>query len=364
MAELKEVFEMVTKQTEPDLDSWQQQERRQRSATRNRRIGAIVVAAAAVVGIALAILAGGRDRTQQPLGHPTPSTLGGGGALPAYATPQHLIVRAVDGTAQREIVGLPFDAHALDLAPDGRTIAFTTYAKGADRIATIGLDGQGLALLAAGDQPAWSPDGTQIAFQQHAGVAVMAADGTHVRQLTSPGIGYDEYPRWSPDGTTIVYDNTGAQKTDDSGFSPTSEIMTVPASGGTSTRLTRNHATDSQPDYSPDGRLIAFQEDGHIELMGSDGTVPIAVTRGCCDFTPRWSPSGDTIAYTKYDENWGRPVTSLDGTYSDLPVVVVHLVNAHTNGAVSFPRVGMVTDSNWPVWVSDRSLLLMEVEHP
>ena len=51
MHDLREVFEMVTKQTEPDLDSWKKQEDRQRSRSRNRRVGAIVVAAAAAIAI-------------------------------------------------------------------------------------------------------------------------------------------------------------------------------------------------------------------------------------------------------------------------------------------------------------------------
>jgi hypothetical protein len=55
MHDLREVFDMVTKQTEPDLDSWKKQEDRQRSRSRNRRLGAIVVAAAA--GIAIGVFA-------------------------------------------------------------------------------------------------------------------------------------------------------------------------------------------------------------------------------------------------------------------------------------------------------------------
>ena len=42
---------MVTKQTEPDLDSWRKQEDLQRRAARNRRIGAIGLVAALVVGL-------------------------------------------------------------------------------------------------------------------------------------------------------------------------------------------------------------------------------------------------------------------------------------------------------------------------
>lgn len=49
MPDLREVFEMTTKQMgEPDVDSWREQEKRQRTANRNRKIGAIAVAAVLV----------------------------------------------------------------------------------------------------------------------------------------------------------------------------------------------------------------------------------------------------------------------------------------------------------------------------
>jgi hypothetical protein len=52
MADLREVFDMVTKQTDPDRDSWREQERRQRRAVRNRKIGAMTLVAALVIGVA------------------------------------------------------------------------------------------------------------------------------------------------------------------------------------------------------------------------------------------------------------------------------------------------------------------------
>lgn len=54
MPELREVFEMVTKQTEPDIDAWREQERRQRSANRNRKTGAFALVAA--IGLAAIVL--------------------------------------------------------------------------------------------------------------------------------------------------------------------------------------------------------------------------------------------------------------------------------------------------------------------
>jgi hypothetical protein len=54
MAELREVFEMTTKQVEPDLDSWRDQERRQGRGRQRRRLGALAVAAA--IGVAAIVL--------------------------------------------------------------------------------------------------------------------------------------------------------------------------------------------------------------------------------------------------------------------------------------------------------------------
>jgi hypothetical protein len=54
MPELREVFEMTTKQMEPDVDAWREQEGRQRKSSRNKRIGAFAVAAA--IGLAAVAL--------------------------------------------------------------------------------------------------------------------------------------------------------------------------------------------------------------------------------------------------------------------------------------------------------------------
>lgn len=54
MPELREVFEMTTKQIDPDVGSWRDQQERQRKRARNRKVGAILVAAA--IGVAAAVL--------------------------------------------------------------------------------------------------------------------------------------------------------------------------------------------------------------------------------------------------------------------------------------------------------------------
>lgn len=63
-------------------------------------------------------------------------------------------------------------------------------------------------LTAGGDGPAWSPDGSKIAFWSHRGgnldVYVMNADGSAVARLTTDPAD-DLHPAWSPDGTRIAF---------------------------------------------------------------------------------------------------------------------------------------------------------------
>jgi len=65
MPEIREVFEMTTKQMEPDVDAWRDQERHQRRAVRNKRLGAFaVVAAIGTAAIAVSLgTRGGQDAT-------------------------------------------------------------------------------------------------------------------------------------------------------------------------------------------------------------------------------------------------------------------------------------------------------------
>jgi hypothetical protein len=166
MPELKEVFDVVTKQTEPEVDSWREQEQRQRRYARNRRIGAVAVAAAIVIALVLAVLVLPKDVNERT-GGPGPS-----GQLPTEP-PLGATIVSVDGTVVSRVPGVPSDALGLEMSPDGRTIAFVA----GDRVGLIGSDGTGLRYVGGrlrnseGDAhlavawsngPSWTPDGALL----------------------------------------------------------------------------------------------------------------------------------------------------------------------------------------------------------
>jgi WD40-like Beta Propeller Repeat len=173
MAELKEIFEMVTNETEPDLRAWTEQERRQRRASRNRKYVAIAVVAAIVVALVVFAAAADQNETTKPA-QPTPSPVSG----------------------------------------------FSHIYESRGTIFFVGEGGSPVALT-HGYSPNLSPDGTTIAFlrdpaDQHYGghgdpfvlqVWLMQPDGSDLRQLGEQHgccVGASAELSWSPDGSSII----------------------------------------------------------------------------------------------------------------------------------------------------------------
>ena len=178
--------------------------------------------------------------------------------------------------------------------PDGRRLA---YARDGD-IYTVDADGGPEQLLVGGptldSDPAWSRDGTRIAFARRAAtgaptdVWTAAADGSGAVQLTRIGDAHDSCnavegfsPAWSPDGTEIAYvRGIGVNSTCFDHFF----LMTIHAihpDGGGDRLVTTGGAGGqggaSDPAWSPDGARLTFtisaQYDSHEDFTYRIGVV-------------------------------------------------------------------------------------------
>ncbi len=93
-----------------------------------------------------------------------------------------------------------------------------------------------------------SPDGSKIAFTYKGDIfTVPAAGGSATRLTTDPA--YETTPVWSPDGKTIAYASERHGSAD---------IFVIPANGGEPRRLTSFSASETPQSFSPDGKLIYF----------------------------------------------------------------------------------------------------------
>jgi len=231
-------------------------------------------------------------------------------------------------------------------SPDGTRIAFQSTRDGNEELYIMAADGTGVTRLTNNavfdGEPAWSPDGTKIAFQStrdgNAQIYVMNPDGTGVTRLTNdPAAAAD--PAWSPDGTKIAFASNR-----DGNF----EIYVMNADGSGATRLTTNPALDGRPSWSPDGTRIAFQSDrdgnAQIYVMNADGSGVTRLSNNSDgDFQPVWSPDGSRIGFTKIVQNNCDPYYGCDSFSS------VWVMNADGSAVTQLLGTGTGLDSD-PAW--------------
>jgi len=171
------------------------------------------------------------------------------------------------------------------------------------RLVVADSDGFGEQTLLSSQQPimspAWSPDGSQIAyvsFEHERAMVYIQSLRTRQRLLLADFPGSNSAPTWSPDGKRLALVLTR----DDN-----SQIYVVNDDGSNLHRITYTDAIDTEPDFSPDGKTLLFTSD----RGGSPKVYRVPVEGGTAvresfetgnSFSPRFHPDGKGFVFSLF----------------------------------------------------------------
>jgi Tol biopolymer transport system component len=199
-------------------------------------------------------------------------------------------------------------------SPDGSRIAFVrdrtangrTVLSGAE-LYLMNADGSNVVLRApVFHSPAWSPDGQRLAVASgdcwyYCDIFLLSVDkdGTEPVRIASSAAD----PAWSPDGSRIAFVSLSG----DDGYHA---LHVMNADGSDVTPVTvRDEGAIDHPTWSPDGRRIAFskciRDACNIFIVGSDGVGLVQLTTFGHALGPAWSADGARIAFNRFNSASG-----------------------------------------------------------
>ncbi len=179
-------------------------------------------------------------------------------------------------------------------------IAYVTKVGKEFHLEVADSDGEGVQLALRSNEPiispAWSPDGTKVAyvsFENKKPVVYVQNLVTRQRSVAANYKGSNSAPAWSPDGTRLAVALSRSGLT---------QIYIVKNDGTGLHRVSNSSGIDTEPHFSSDGQSIYFTSDRsggpQIYKMSVNGDNVKRITFGSnYNISPRISPNGKTLAY-------------------------------------------------------------------